>query len=104
MEGRPEFSTALKAIKPGPEAADFIVFMVKRNKILFPDTRQTSIQSEPVHFNPAATKWLYFGGETKGRLVSLYGWKPKHFASKLTFRFVARLVTSQTASSFLAGL
>lgn len=99
-----DFSTALTSIKPRPEAADLMFFMVKRNNLLFKETLQTSIQPNPGHFNSGATKWLYFAGETRGWPGSLCHQKPKQFVGRRTFRFVARLVSSQTPSSFLAGL
>lgn len=67
-------------------------FMVKRNNLFFLETLQTSIQSNPAHFDSAAPKCLYLAGETRGRPVSLCHQKPKQFASRLTIRFVARLV------------
>lgn len=59
------FSTACRAIRPRPAAAaDFMVFVVKRNNLLFPGAPQTSNQSNPAHFNLAAAKWLYVCSKT----------------------------------------
>lgn len=58
------FSTAWRAIRPRPAAADFMVFVVKRNNLLFPGAPQTSNQSNPAHFNLAAAKWLYVCSKT----------------------------------------